>query len=519
MRFFYIILLILGAAFLVPDFVYAAPDLPSECPGTVADYIIVDISLAQTASGSDDFIFAGDGNAVVISGGGGSDCILVGNENTANISGAGNDDIIITGNNNSGEIKGKGGNDTIIVGENNTGKISGEGGNDTLVDGYGSTGEIVGGGGTDTIVHVPPAPSASPLPGTFNSTQEITLSSDGAATIFYTTDDVVPVCDENEGIGELYESPFQVLSTQTITAIACAEEGYASPVASLSYTIELKTDPANLSSILEAVFAPAPGESLSLTLSLTLSQDLEINTTASGSKVVLTQDTIITRFDGQEFNAASLSSSETDIGLLTGLAEGQVFEAALQWGVPNITLEFSIHPITISIFVGTDLDGQTLSVVRSTTGTNGWTDDGIVSPATCTVSAGICSFRATKASYYGTYTYTPPAPVSNSGGGGGTIWFPALYNPVSTTTPAPEIISTPAPALAPEITPAATPVVVVSVHQKPTVAKVVAPKVIAKIQPTPEPIRSPEVEKPKPVNKNILSNILAIIVGLFRWSF
>ena len=30
----------------------------------------------------------------------------------------------------------------------------------------------------------------------------------------------------------------------------------------------------------------------------------------------------------------------------------------------------------------------------------GWTNDGIVSPPSCTVSAGICTFQATKASFY-----------------------------------------------------------------------------------------------------------------------
>lgn len=417
--------LVLGVVLVLSNFAYAAPELPSKCIGTISDYTLVDISLGQISSGSNDFIFAGDNNSIAISGKGGSDCILVGNGNTADISGNGNSDVIILGNTNSGEIKGKGGDDTIIVGENNTGDISGEGGNDILVDGYGSTGVINGGGGIDTIIHVPPSPSAEPLPGTFNSVQNITLSSDGAESIFYTTDNVVLVCNENEGIGVLYEEPIPVLSTGTITTIACAEEEYSSPVASFVYTIELKTDSAGLSSILEAVFVPASGASLSLTQSLTVSQDLEINTTASGSKIILDQDTVITRADEQEFDAATLTSSEADIGLLAGLTQGQVFEGALQWGIPAVTLEFST-PITISIFVGTDLDGQTLNIVRSATGTDGWTNDGIVSPATCVVSGGVCSFQATKASYYATYTETPPAPApepvpqsNNSGGGGG----------------------------------------------------------------------------------------------------
>lgn len=465
--------LVFSASFLVADFAYAVPDLPSKCPGTIADYNIVDVSLGQTASGSNDFIFAGDNNSTPIDGRGGSDCILIGNGNTVDVSGNGNDDFIIVGNTNSGEIRGKGGNDTIVVGENNTGNISGEGGNDTIVDGYGSTGIINGGGGVDLIVHVPPAPSANPLPGTFNSTQEITLSSDGAASIFYTTDGTIPDCQEENG--ELYESPFPILSTKNVKAIACTEEGYGSPVASFNYTIELKTDSVGLASVLEAVFVPASGESLSLTQSLTVSQDLEINTTASGSKVILEEATVITRADDQPFDATTLTSSETDIGLLAGLTEGQIFEAALQWGIASISLNFD-RAITINIFVGTALNGQTLNVNRSVTGIDGWTTDGIVPPATCLVADGICSFQATKASVYAAITEPPaptptPTPTPSSGGGGGSIWFPQLYNPTPSSVETKPIESpVPLPLAGSEIsspTPLVTPVVKTALAPKP----------------------------------------------------
>jgi hypothetical protein len=62
-------------------------------------------------------------------------------------------------------------------------------------------------------------------------------------------------------------------------------------------------------------------------------------------------------------------------------------------------LQFSL-PITVSIFVGTELNGQTLNIVRSTSGVGNWTNDGIEPPATCIVANGFCVFQATKASYY-----------------------------------------------------------------------------------------------------------------------
>lgn len=425
MRFFYIKALLIIDIFLMPFFGFAdeAPTLPSECPGEI-EYNIVDIVNGGETSGGDDFIFAGNGNTLIINGGGGSDCILVGNGNMADISGSGNNDVIIVGDANSGEIKGKGGDDIIRVGENNIGNISGEGGNDTLVDGYGSTGVINGGGGIDTIVHVPPAPAAEPVPGTFTSIQHIILSSDGAAFILYVTDDTVMNCGSETG--EYYESSISIFSTKTITAIGCLEEGYASPVATLAYTIEkLEAAPADLSSLFEAnVFVPKEGTEATFTTEVKVAQNLEIKiASSSGSKVVLQKDTVITSSGSEEFNATLLTSSETEAGSLTGLASGVVVEGALQWGIPSTSLQFS-NPVEISIFVGTDLNGETLNIVRSTTGSGDWTSDGIVLPATCVVSDGICTFQATKASYYAVYgeeeeEESPPPQTNNSGGSAG----------------------------------------------------------------------------------------------------
>lgn len=512
--------LILSAGFIFSNFAYAFPDLPSNCPGTIEEYV-----------SPKDFIIVEDGNSADIDGGNGEDCILVGNNNTAEISGGGGNDTIILGNANSGEVNGGGGEDIIELGNNNSGNIAGgtgvdtitigndnggdidlNGGNDVLQTGSGNFGTITGGtgddtvtvgetnsgnitgdGGNDTVIYgygntgvidvdveniiaIPPAPSADPLPGTFNSVQEITLLSDGAASIFYTTDgSTTPDCSEENG--ELYESPFLVSSTKNIRAIACTEEGYGSPVASFNYAIELKTDPAGLASVLEAVFVPAPGELLSLTQSLTVSQDLEINTTASGSKIILDQATVITRADDQPFDATALTSSEADTGLLAGLTEGNVFEAALQWGIASISLEFD-PAITINIFVGTAFNGQTLNVVRSVTGTSDWTTDGIVLPSSCLVVDGICSFQATKASVYAAVTESPipeptPPPLPTPTGGG-TIWFPQLYNPApgpSEVKPAEsskEEIPPEQPAISP-VAPVQTPAVKVAVVPKPQV--------------------------------------------------
>ena len=73
------------------------------------------------------------------------------------------------------------------------------------------------------------------------------------------------------------------------------------------------------------------------------------------------------------------------------------------------------------------MNGETFNVVRSVDGAGGWTDDGIVAPATCVVADGICSFQATKASYYAVYNEDEEeeeeeeeeaSPQANNSGGG-----------------------------------------------------------------------------------------------------
>ena len=559
MRLFYITLLILGAMLFAPDFAFAdTPPLPSEC-GVISDYNVVDVALTGSGEGTNgaDFIFAGDDNSTPIDGGNGDDCIFIGGGNTASISGVNEKDIIIIGDNNSGQVSGDGengedsitvgdnnsgdvyggnGSDFIVVGENNEGNIFGENGDDTLVVGKHNEGEIFGEEGDDSITlgcgnwgSVDEnfetelcLLTAEPLPRTYSNIQHVSLSSEDSdsAVIYYTTDGVTPACSpDSENLYEYeYGSTIPIISTTTITAIGCYDDVPASGVTIFSYVIEeLEVNTEDLSSLVEAnLFVPTASDS-----AVTIVQNLKINVSADSgnSQIVLGKDTEIARIDGQALDVSELTSSQADVNTLAGFAEGTVFEAALQWGIPSVTLAFD-PAITISIFVGADLNGQTLDVVRSVDGISegSWTSEGIVAPATCLVSEGICSFQATKASYYATYTYTPPAPQpSNSGGGGGSLWFPALYNPVSTTTSVPEITSTPVvPALAPDPTPVATPLAVdVATVPKKTVRVAVVTK-----QPTPEP--SPTVapeQEPKPANKKLLSSILSIIAGFFRWPF
>ncbi|MEK7534769.1 MAG: lamin tail domain-containing protein [Patescibacteria group bacterium] len=191
---------------------------------------------------------------------------------------------------------------------------------------------------------------------------------------------------------------------------------YANQSLEILDTLKIGSD--NIASFVEnGVFdIPKDEKGENLVRLLTVMQKINFATFENGKEnnVQLPEGTIIERTDNEKFDWNNLSVGVVATNILTGISTNEVIEGALQWGIPNVELEFS-QPITINIFVGDDLNGQTLNVVRSTTGSGGWTSNGIVLPATCVVSLGLCTFQATKASYFATTANAPtPTPSSSS---------------------------------------------------------------------------------------------------------
>ncbi len=148
---------------------------------------------------------------------------------------------------------------------------------------------------------------------------------------------------------------------------------------------------------------------------VTTISDWTINLTSGNEtfEVLIPADTTISGADGN-INVTAIQSTLANLSELSGISG---MTGALQFGIPNFGLEFS-KPITIKIFVGTDYNGQTLNVFRSTTGSSGWTSDGL-SPSSCLVSSGICEFNATKASYFVAAEPSTTTTTSGSTGGSG----------------------------------------------------------------------------------------------------
>ena len=156
-----------------------------------------------------------------------------------------------------------------------------------------------------------------------------------------------------------------------------------------------------------SVGAFAPGGAFTFTgdphsaTSLTVTADTTLN--LGGNSVFLPTGLVITADGGAPFDISLLAASAANPSSFsfTNLAAGITAEGALQWGIPGVHMNFN-PAITLSIFVGAALKGQTLTIYRSPTGAGGdWTTDGISGSATCVVTAGgLCTFQATKASYY-----------------------------------------------------------------------------------------------------------------------
>ena len=116
------------------------------------------------------------------------------------------------------------------------------------------------------------APAFSPLPGTYASAVDVTITTTTpGATIRYTTDGSTPT----ETTGAAYGAPVRVADSLTLTAVAFRPGWTASPVSTGQYTI---------SNVVQApVFSPGPG-------AYTGARDVVIVTATAGASIRYTTD-------------------------------------------------------------------------------------------------------------------------------------------------------------------------------------------------------------------------------------
>jgi len=100
-----------------------------------------------------------------------------------------------------------------------------------------TTGVQSGVGSMDGILKS--APTASPVAGSYTSSQSVSLTAGGSTAICYTTNSTTPVCSSSIACstGSAYSSAISVSSTTTIKSIACYADASSGPSSSDTYTI------------------------------------------------------------------------------------------------------------------------------------------------------------------------------------------------------------------------------------------------------------------------------------------
>lgn len=115
--------------------------------------------------------------------------------------------------------------------------------------------------------------------------------------------------------------------------------------------------------------------------------------------ITLPSGTKITPATGNILDIMKLVAQSKQPSSLSGLPAGTEIFGAAELGIPNLGLNFD-QPVEIKIPVGTALNGRTLNVRRSVTGTGDWTAEGLYLSSNCTVAAGYCTFQTVKASTF-----------------------------------------------------------------------------------------------------------------------
>lgn len=180
-----------------------------------------------------------------------------------------------------------------------------------------------------------------------------------------------------------------------------------------------------------------------------LSSTTDITTlipTGSGSNSALTMaaSSTLFRFNNAKFDPTQLTAEPIDPVIIQGFPGNAVVEQAFEWGIAGTTVAFTA-PLSVNVYVGPTLEGQTLYVYRSESLASGWGTTGIVNPAACVVAGGTCSFQTTQSSYFAVVHYILPTPT-----------------PGPTAIPPPTLTPTPGP---PGIGPSATPAPVQAMTQ------------------------------------------------------
>lgn len=223
-----------------------------------------------------------------------------------------------------------------------------------------------------------PAPTFSPLPGTYSSAQSVTISDTApTAVIFYTTDGTPPATSPT---ATQYGGPIPVASTETIQAIAGAGGFGNSSVVTATYTINSSAPPAAT-----PTFSPAPA-------TYTSAQTVTISDTTAGATIYYTTDgkTTPTTSSTKYTGPFTVSTTETiqAIAVASGFSNSAVASATYTINsAPAPDFNVSVSPTALTIVAGQS--GTATFTVTPMNGFNsqvGFACNGLPAEAACNFS-------------------------------------------------------------------------------------------------------------------------------------
>jgi len=123
---------------------------------------------------------------------------------------------------------------------------------------------------------------------------------------------------------------------------------------------------------------------------------IEKEWTLSSSKasVVFPENTIVTKSGGDSFRFYKMINEEASISDLTTDGLTGYTAGTIRFGIPGVNLNFDRN-VTVALNVGSQYNGNTLTIKSLGEGANSWTSD-----TTCKVSNGTCQFSTNHATYF-----------------------------------------------------------------------------------------------------------------------
>jgi sugar lactone lactonase YvrE len=200
-----------------------------------------------------------------------------------------------------------------------------------------------------TIATVAPAPTFSPLPGTYTLAQTVTLSTNVAgATIHYTTNGTTPTATS-----AAYSKPIPVSATTTIKAIAVASGFLSNTVGSAAYKIAIQ--------VAEPVFTPAPR-------GYTTAQSVTLSDATAGAKIYYTLDSSTPTAKSTLYTGTAIPVSKATtikaIAVATGDLGSAVVTGVYTFDDPTLIAERSLAQQGLGIGLATQTFISQLSLAE-----------------------------------------------------------------------------------------------------------------------------------------------------------